>query len=148
MSNRYGELIILSADDFPTGGDVFRRDVTSSEGHTHYIQEFSNLYNLGYDFKESDYQTAPCELALSGHLVIKTVDEVKMIGVYIPEVVSDKQYEFLYDNQEMFQKSVQVGANSLRNGEFIEINGFDNIMREINKKNLLYSKQNNQRKGV
>ena len=36
MINRYGELIILGNDDI-TGGNIFRRDVTSTEGHTYYI---------------------------------------------------------------------------------------------------------------
>lgn len=147
MINRYGELIILCNDDI-TGGDVFRRDVTSTEGHTHYIQEFSNLYNLGFEFNDSDYNTAPCEIAMLGHVVIKTIEDVKMLVCYLPEVITDKQYEFIYKNQDLFTKNIQNGAYSLKNNEFIEINGMDNIMREITKKNILYSKEDRQIKGV
>ena len=147
MINRYGELIILGNDDI-TGGNIFRRDVTSTGGHTHYIQEFSNLYNLGFEFKDSDYNTAPCEIALLGHVVIKTIEEVKMMVCYLPEVITDKQYEFIYNNQDMFLNNVQSGGYSLRNNEFIEINGMDNLMREVNRKNILYGKSINQVKGV
>ena len=98
--------------------------------------------------KDSDYNTAPCEIAMLGHLVIKTIEDVKMIVCYLPEIVTDKQYEFIYNNQDMFLNNIQNGGYSLRNNEFVEINGMDNLMREINKKNMLYGKVDKGVKGV
>ena len=99
MNNR-GKLFIIP-NEFEILQQSFERDVASGKSHTQRIQEFSDIYTLGFNFTVEDYQTAPCKIAMLGHLIIKTEEEVALVVCYIPEIITDRQYNWLYQNKEM-----------------------------------------------
>ena len=143
MNNR-GKLIII-----PNENEIlqmgFEREIEEGKSHTTRIQEFSDIYNLGFQFTEEDYQTAPCDIAALGHLVIKTEDEVSLVVLYMPERITDRQYNWLYQNKEMLNSYVQVSANAIQT--IIEsdvcwkkLHGIEEIMHEAGRKNLMTEK--------
>ena len=143
MNNRGKLIIIPNEDEILQMG--FERDVESGKSHTSRIQEFSDIYNLGFQFTEEDYQTAPCDIAALGHLVIKTEDEVSLVVCYMPERITDRQYSWLYQNKEMLNHYTQVSANSLQsiNEDGVcwkRLHGVEEMMNEAGKKNLITEK--------
>lgn len=120
--------------------NVFVQNIESGKSHTQCIQEFSDIYQLDFKFGEEDYQTAPCVIASSGHMVIKSEDEVSLVICYLPEKVTDRQYNWLYQNKNMLDKYIQVNGFSLYNARLQKIHGTDQIMIEARKKNLLKEK--------
>lgn len=77
---------------------LFKRRVGEGISHTNEMKVFVDTYNIDLNFKESDYHEAPCMIAGSGHLVIKSDDDVSQLIFYIPELVTDRQIEFLTEN--------------------------------------------------
>jgi len=143
MFNR-GKLFIIPNED-EILQEVFERKVEEGKSHTTRIQEFSDIYKLGFDFTEEDYQTAPCNIAALGHLVIKTEDEVSLVVCYVPERITDKQYNWLYQNKEMLNSYIQVSANSLEmltedGACWKKLHGVEEIIREAWKKNSITEK--------
>ena len=143
MSNR-GKLWIIPNEE-EILQEVFERNVQEGKSHTYYIQEFSNIYQLGFTFKEADYQTAPCEIAMLGHMVVKSEDEVSLVECYLPERVTDRQYNWLYQNNDMLSKYMLVNGNSLCIADedgicWKKVHGIEEIMKEARKKNLLPKK--------
>lgn len=57
--NRRGKVWIIP-DEGQIIQPLFERDVALGENHTKKIQEFSDMYKLGFQFKPDDYQEAPC----------------------------------------------------------------------------------------
>lgn len=125
--------------------EVYEKDVEKGKSHTYRLQEFSNMYKLGFEFTEADYQTAPCEIAKLGHLVVKTEDDVSLAVCYIPERVTDRQYNWLYQNRLLLDKYTQINAYSVQVIEedgicWKKLHGIDEIILESNRKNLLSKK--------
>lgn len=142
--NKRGKLWIIPDED-KILQEIYEQDVQKDKTHTYYIQEFSNIYQLGFDFKEEDYQSAPCEIAILGHLVIKSEEEVSLIVCYLPERITDRQYNWLYQNREMFDKYIQVNGYSLQTVDddgmcWKKVHGIEEIMVEVRKKNMIEAK--------
>ena len=142
MNNR-GKVIIIPNEE-QILQETFIRDVKLGESHTKYLQEFSDIYSLGYSFKLDDYQTAPCQIAEEGHLILKSEDSVSLMVLYLPLIVSNRQYNWLYQNLDKLEKYTQINAYSLQNVEnkmcWSIVHGLKNIMLESSKKNLLKRK--------
>jgi len=143
MINR-GKLLIIP-DEKQILQDVFERDVEVGKSHTYRLQEFSDLFKLGYKFNESDYQTVPCTITSLGHLVIKMEDDVSLVVCYLPETITNRQYDWLYQNINMLSQYVQVNGYSLQtleeNGScWKKVHGAEEIKLEASKKNLLAKK--------
>ena len=83
-------------------------------------------------------------MALDGHLVVKTVDDVSNLICYIPEIVTDNQCMWFSENMDMIQKYIVVGGygvNKKDNSyETVITEDFHQLLRLINKRNLLYNK--------
>lgn len=145
----YGKLIIIPDENKIIGG-VFERKVASN--HLNEIQNFSDYYRLGYKFENNEYQDAPCFLALDGHLVIKTIGNSDNFICYIPEFVTDDQSMWFYQNQEVIKKYFMCGAFGLKKKdegyEIDVIEGFDNIIDLINKRNFLYQSKLKEKKNL
>lgn len=138
---RYGQLFIIPNENQILGG-VFQREVKSN--HLVEIQHFVDYYHLGYQFQGNEYHDAPCRLARDGHLVIKTVEDSGNFICYIPEVVTDDQSMWFYQNRELMKKYFMCGAYCVKgdkeNYQMEEVEGFDNIMELIQKRNILYQR--------
>lgn len=139
MQNR-GKLWIIPNEE-EILQEAFQRNVQEGRSHTHRIQEFSDIYHLGFQFKEEDYQTAPCEIAMLGHMVVKSEEEVSLIVCYLPEKITDRQYNWLYQNSDMLGKYIQINAYSLETANedgicWKKVHGIEEIMKEARKKNL------------
>ena len=91
--NNRGKVIIIPNEE-QILQETFIRDVKLGESHTKYLQEFSDIYSLGYSFKLDDYQTAPCQIAEEGHSILKSEDSVSLMVLYIPLIVSNRQYNW------------------------------------------------------
>lgn len=126
---------------------LYERKVNMGLSHTYAIQEFSNLYKLGFEFSESDYQVAPYEITKLGHLVVKSEDYSSVLVFYLPTTITDRQLEWFYANKLELSKYNLIAAYSLEKGldteEWVEIQGLDQIQARMNKKNL---KENNSNK--
>ena len=139
MNNR-GKLWIIP-NEAEILQEVFERNVEIGKSHTYRIQEFSDIYGLGFEFKEEDYQLAPCEIATLGHLVIKAEDEVSLVVFYLPEFITDRQYNWLYQNSNMLGKYIQVSGNMVQSRAedgicFKKLHGIEEIMTQARKKNI------------
>ncbi|MDE5587241.1 MAG: hypothetical protein K2I72_02590 [Bacilli bacterium] len=76
--NHRGRLIVIP-DEEQILQEIFERQVKQGESHTKYLQEFSDIFELGYHFEEDDYQKAPCDIAAAGHMVIKIEEDVSLV---------------------------------------------------------------------
>ncbi len=146
-----GKIYIIPNDDILA--DYFIEDVNNS--HLDAIINFSKKYKLGYEFDAADYNKAPSVLALNGHLVVKTEDDANLAVFYLPDVITDRQIMFLYQQKNLFAKYATVGAYSFDNSDnfenYEEIYGIDNILKKASNKNLFYTKkdgENNARKKI
>ena len=143
MLNR-GKLWVIP-DEETIIQEVFERNVEKGKSHTYHLQEFSDIFQLGFKFSEDDYQTAPCEIASLGHLVLKSEDEVSLVVCYLPEKITDRQYNWLYNNQNLINFYRQVNGYSIRKNsdtmELKKIHGFSQIMQEAAIKNMLIEKR-------
>lgn len=145
MNNRGMLWVIPNEEDIIQ--EEFKREAVGTQSHMNYLQEFSDTYMLGFDFKEEDYQTAPCEIAALGHMVVKSEDNSQTIIFYLPSIVTDRQYNWLYNKKEELNKYIQSGAFSLNfeTNEWNQIKGIENIMIEATRKNL---KKEDKNEGV
>jgi len=137
MNNRGDLWIIPNEEDIIL--DVYTRRVPLGMSHTYYLQEFSDLYNLGFNFKEDDCQIAPCEMASIGHLVIKSENQVSMVVCYLPEIITYRQFQWFHQNMMMLSNYTQVNGFSLQMSDsdgicFKKLHGVNEIMTEMRKK--------------
>ena len=142
MNNRGKLWIIPNEEEFSQ--ELFERNVKLGEYHSKYIQEFSDLYMLGLVFKEDD-QNAPYEIAKFGHVVVKSDDEIPSIICYLPERVTDSQYNWFDKNVPMLSQYIEVSGNSLQvidedGACWKKLHSVDEIITESRKKNLLPKK--------
>ena len=126
-------LYIISNED-KLNVPMFFRVLKKDEHHLKYMQEFSDTYNLGYKFANDDNNIAPVMLTLDGNLVVKTSFEyMKMAIFYIPELVTNRQKEWLDNNIRRFENCDYVGFSNislLENGKLRE-ERVENIEQEI-----------------
>ena len=110
------------------------------------IQEFSDIYKLGYQFKKEEYQDAPCTLAKDGFLIVKTVEDAGILIFYVPEFISDNQCMWYSENMMLFSKYSTIGAYLVKddgNGYHIDEKSDINVNQLyliLNQKNMLYDK--------
>lgn len=128
---------------------LFKEQVDDGISHTTHMIEFIRKYGLDLDVKETDYHEGPCMIAEDGHLVIKSTDDVSQLIFYIPDVITNRQIEFVCENQFMFSNYQLIGGYTLRylDGEIVwkTLHGMNEIMLEINKKNMAYSENKKRR---
>ena len=125
---------------------TYERDIPRGMLHTDFFQEFSNIYNLGFQYSIIDYQKAPCEMALMGNLVIKTdLDERTMI-CYIPNSVSENQLNFINDNLDKISDGYNYVLGYSDIVEYLydgkHIHSIEDIKKECNKKRKTEGEKN------
>ena len=139
MNNR-GKVWIIP-DEGQIIQPLFERDVALGENHTKKIQEFSDMYQLGFQFKSDDYQEAPCKIAELGHMVVKSEDSSGLVIFYLPERITDRQLEWVYQNEMILSKYSVIGAYNLQKisdeVKWENFYGMDKIKKEINRKYLV-----------
>ena len=142
--NHRGRLIVIP-DEAKILQEIFERQIKQGESHTKYLQEFSDIFELGYHFKEDDYQEAPCAIANSGHMVIKIEEDVSLVICYLPKRITDRQYLYLHGHQTEFSQYGKINAYSLKTEEEEEwdsVHGMGEIIQEATRKNLLRLSKN------
>lgn len=132
---------------------LFERKVDSGVSHTDEINEFIKKYDIDLNFKQWDYHAAPCMVAQLGHLVIKSDDDVSQLIFYIPELVTDRQLQFIYNNHSKFSKYQVIGGYSLiylDDGRvaWTMLHGISQVLLEINKRNNIKGKNKGGKKYV
>ena len=68
-----------------------------------------------------------------------------MIVCYLPERITDRQYNWLYQNRELFDKYIQVNGYSLQTLDddgtcWKKVHGMEEIMVEVRRKNMIEAK--------
>lgn len=138
--NHRGKLWIIP-DEGQIIQSLFEKEVALGENHTKKIQEFSDMYQLGFQFKSDDYQEAPCKIAELGHLVVKSEDSSGLVIFYLPERITDRQLEWVYQNEMILSKYSVIGAYNLQKisdeVKWENFYGMDKIKKEINRKYLV-----------
>ena len=137
--NYRGKLFVIPNEE-DNHQEFFERKIETGKKTYYYLQEFSDLYELGLKFNEEDYQVAPYQIAELGHLVVKTDNELSLAVCYLPEIITDKQYTWLCNNQNKITTNAMVVGLSLEkyiNNTWAKINGIKQIMTVANKKNLI-----------
>lgn len=120
---------------------VFEKNVQEDKSHTYYIQKFVNNYKLGFDFKEEDYHAASCEIAKLGYMVVKSEDDPSLVICYLPEKITDRQYNWLYQNSNLLYKYMKVKGYFLKNVDedyyyWEKVYGLEEILIEARKNNI------------
>lgn len=96
---------------------------------------------MSFQFKSDDYQEAPCKIAELGHMVVKSEDSSGLVIFYLPERITDRQLEWVYQNEMILSKYSVIGAYNLQktSDEVKRENfyGMDKIKKEINRKYLV-----------
>ena len=138
--------VIIIPDEGKIDDDYFEEAVTND--HVDAFNDFSKAFNLGYYFTYDDFQNAPVALAKEGHLVIKTLDDLELSDIYIPEVITDRQFEWFTNIGYAMLKDMYPEAYSVYDNTNSKIlMGIDDIKNEIAKKNMLYVKEGIQSVG-
>lgn len=130
-----GRLFIVPDEEQILQG-LFEYSVEQGKSHTRGIQMFSDMYQLGFQFSEEDYQDAPCAIASIGHMVIKTDEDTSLAIFYLPERITDRQNNWIQMNESLFRTYVQVNAYSKREDKWKSLHGMYEIKIEMNQKNL------------
>ena len=132
--------VIIIPDEDKISDDYFEEEVIND--HVDAFNDFSKTFNLGYNFTYDDFQNAPVAFAKEGHLVIKTLDDLEMSDIYIPNVVTDRQFEWFTSIGENMLKDMYPEAYSVYDNTNSKIlMGINDIKNEIAKKNMLYTKE-------
>ncbi len=129
-----GKLFIIPDEEQILQG-LFEYSVEQGKSHTKGIQVFSDMYQLGYQFSEEDYQEAPCLIASMGHMVMKTDDDTSLAIFYLPERITERQNNWIYENQPMLNTYVHVNAYSKNGNKWDALHGMYEIKLEANRKN-------------
>lgn len=137
--------VIIVPDEEQIEDEVFDEIIVGNENHVDRYQDFSYDYNLGYEFSDNDSYIAPLTMASLGHFCYNTAESINTILMYIPEVVTKRQYDYFVNNREMILKYVDRKATIVKNkdGNFIteEFDDFDLIEKEVNKRYEEYKKK-------
>lgn len=136
--------VVIIPDEEQIEDEVFERDVIDDEVHALKYQEFSDYYNLGYEFDENYSYVAPVTITSLGHFCYNVSYNISSILFYIPEVITKRQYNYFIKNKEEFMKytifceTLPVKEEKLYEEE---IDNIDDLEREINKRYNLYKKK-------
>lgn len=141
MKNR-GKLYIIP-DENQIMEEEFMREVRKD--HLDGMREFSDKYQLGYNFVDAAYQEAPCILASLGHMVVKTDDEANLVVCYIPLIVTDRQNMWIHNHEDLLQQNQFIGAFLIKekanHKELETVNGLEPLIKVCDKRNLFYEKK-------
>ena len=144
--------VIIVPDEEQIKDDLFDEIIVGSENHVDRYQDFSNKYHLGYDFSENDSYIAPLTMASLGHFCYNTAESIDTILMYIPEVVTKRQYDYFVNNRKMILKYVDRSAMAIRNrdGNLVtgELDGLDLIEKEVKKRFEEYKKKSEEKGHV
>ena len=144
--------VIIVPDEEQIKDDLFEEIIVGNENHVDRYQDFSNKYNLGYDFSENDSYIAPLTMASLGHFCYNTAESISNILMYIPEVVTKRQYDYFVNNREMILKYVDKKATTIRNkdGNLVteELDGLDLIEKEVKNRFEEYKKKSEDKGNV
>ena len=137
--------VIIIPDEEQIKDDLFEGIIVGKEHHVDRYQDFSDKYHLGYNFSENDSYIAPLTMASIGHFCYNTAESISNILMYIPEVVTKRQYDYFVNNKEMILKYVGRKATAVkkRDGNLIieALDDFDLIEKEVNKRYEEYKKK-------
>lgn len=144
--------VIIVPDEEQIKDDLFEGIIVGNKNHVDRYQDFSNKYNLGYDFSENDSYIAPLTMASLGHFCYNTAESISNILMYIPEVVTKRQYDYFVNNREMILKYVDKKATTIRNkdGNLVteELDGLDLIEKEVKNRFEEYKKKSEDKGNV
>ena len=141
--------VIIVPDEEQMEDNVFEKIIVGNENHVDRYQDFSDKYNLGYEFSDNDSYIAPLTMASIGHFCYNTAESINTILMYIPEVVTERQYNYFVNNREMILNYVDKKATAVkdRDGNLVieTLDDFDLIEKEVNKRYGKYkrSKEDN-----
>lgn len=130
--------VIIVPDEEQMEDNVFEKIIVGNENHVDRYQDFSDKYNLGYEFSDNDSYIAPLTMASIGHFCYNTAESISNILMYIPEVVTKRQYNYFVNNREMILKYIDKKATAVkdRDGNLVieTLDDFDLIEKEVNKR--------------
>ena len=130
--------VIIVPDEEQIKDDVFEKIIVGNENHVDRYQDFSDKYHLGYEFSDNDSYIAPLTMASIGHFCYNTAESISNILMYIPEVVTERQYNYFVNNREMILNYVDKKATAVkdRDGNLVieTLDDFDLIEKEVNKR--------------
>ncbi len=136
--------VIIVPDEEQIKDDVFEKIIVGNENHVDRYQDFSDKYHLGYEFSDNDSYIAPLTMASIGHFCYNTAESISNILMYIPEVVTERQYNYFVNNREMILNYVDKKATAVkdRDGNLVieTLDDFDLIEKEVNKRYGKYKK--------
>ena len=141
--------VIIVPDEEQMEDNVFEKIIVGNENHVDRYQDFSDKYHLGYEFSDNDSYIAPLTMASIGHFCYNTAESISNILMYIPEVVTERQYNYFVNNREMILNYVDKKATAVkdRDGNLVieTLDDFDLIEKEVNKRYGKYkrSKEDN-----
>ena len=137
--------VIIVPDEEQIKDDVFEKIIVGNENHVDRYQDFSDKYHLGYEFSDNDSYIAPLTMASIGHFCYNTAESISNILMYIPEVVTERQYNYFVNNREMILNYVDKKATAVkdRDGNLVieTLDDFDLIEKEVNKRYEEYKKK-------
>ena len=137
--------VIIVPDEEQIKDDLFEGIIVGNKNHVDRYQDFSNKYHLGYDFSENDSYIAPLTMASLGHFCYNTAESISNILMYIPEVVTKRQYDYFVNNREMILKYVDKKATAVkkRDGNLVteELDDLDLIEKEVKNRYEEYKKK-------
>lgn len=132
--------------------EIFNELITGDENHVDRYQEFSLKYHLSYKFSENDSYIAPLTMASLGHFCYNIAESIDTILMYIPEVVTKRQYDYFVNNKDMILKYVDRSAMAIKNrdGNLVteELDGLDLIEKEVKKRFEEYKKKSEEKGHV
>lgn len=133
-------MVIIIPDENQILTHEYRKKIY--ENHLEAFTAFADKFKLGYHFTSDDYQYAPEKLALDGHFIVKETNEPRMVVMYIPEIVTDRQLEWFELHKLDYFDYQLMRAFSMANGsDSKQILGLEEIHKEMIRKHLLYNLQ-------
>lgn len=133
-------IVIIIPDENQILTREYRKQIY--ENHLEAFIAFADKFKLGYHFTLDDYQYAPEKLALDGHLIVKETNEPRMVVMYIPEIVTDRQLEWFELHKFDYFNYQLMSAFSVANGsESKQISGLEEIHKEMIRKHFLDNSQ-------
>ena len=130
MALKRGELWIIP-DEKQILNEEFHKEVYKGASHTDDVIRFAKEYDLPVQILTNDYHDGPCKIAQLGHLVVKTVEDMSLFILYLPDVLTERQYIWLLDHRYLFMQFVTIGAYSFTSNGWINLVGFNAIKNEF-----------------
>lgn len=144
--------VIIVPDEEQIEDEVFDEIIVGNENHVDRYQDFSDKYHLEYKFSENDSYIAPLTMASLGHFCYNIADSVSTILSFVPEVVTERQYNYFVDNKDKLLSYdnisflfVRIIDDTLYKDEFDDL---EKIEKEVNKRYEEYKKKGEEKGHV